>query len=173
MSLRRTLSGAAHLLNATVLLGVTAAAVRSWDQVPGRVPMHFNFEGEVDRWAAKGPEFAVLFALPWLMSGLLYALWAGMGYFRRHPQHANLPPRLQGVGPERLAPLFDALDDLLLGSATAATLVLGGVVWGTLRVALGLSDRLPAWATGPGLVLLLGVVGLGVLRLIVVSRRLA
>lgn len=173
MGLRSSLVAAAHALNAVVLVGVSAAALRGWERVPERVPMHFNFHGVVDRWGEKGGEFAILFAIPWVVSGLLYLLRVGLGYFRRHPQHANLPPRLRGLPPERLAPLFDALDDVLLGAVTAATLVLGGVVYGTLRVALGLAHRLPVWATWPGLVLLALVLVAGVVRLGAVSRRLA
>jgi hypothetical protein len=169
---RGQVAGILHFVNAVVLAGIAAFTIRSWPQLPDRIPAHFNFDGFPDRWAERGPELAMVFAMPWIMSAVLYGVWASMGYFRRHPEHGNLPRRLQGLAPERVAPLFDAIAGVVLASVTAMLLTFGALLRGIVGVALGAAERLPALATWGGLVLIGAVVAGGAIRIIVVSRRL-
>ena len=169
----RYLTWALHAINATVVVGVSLRAAMVWDRLPDRVPMHFNYAGEVDRWAAKSAGFGILFVMPWLIAGLLYGLRAAMGAFARRPELVNLPPSLKGLPPERLAPFFEAVRDLLLWAATAACLTLGSLAYGTLQVALGRAKALEGWFTPQiWLGVLVAAVGLGLVRMMVVATRL-
>jgi hypothetical protein len=169
----RPLAFVLHAVNATLLVGLALSAYRSWDRLPARVPIHFDFDGVPNRWTEKGPEFAILFAVPWLVSLLLYGMRAGMRTFARHPELGNLPPKLRGLPPERVAPLFEAVRDLLLAAATAANLAVGMAAYGTLQVALGKCERMPAWTLKPWLVLLAAVVIGGSIRLWWVTGRIS
>ena len=161
-----------HVVNVSVLVGLAVRCYTSWDRLPAMVPIHFNSDGVPNRWTEKGPEFGILFFIPWFVTLLLYGMRAGMGYFARRPELTNLPSQLRGLPPERVAPLFDAVRDLLLAAATAANLAVGGAVYGTLEVALGKRERMPSWTLKPGLVLLAAVVILGGVRLLWVTSRI-
>lgn len=158
-----------HAFNLLFLLGVTTRGLYGWRRLPERVPIHFNFQGVADRFTEKGPEFALIFVMPWFMVGLLYAMRAAMGYFLKHPDQANLPRSIRALPAERQVPVLFALQDLLLGCATAANLALGMVAWGALQVGLGVYQQLPSWTTFPWLVLLAVVVIGGAARLIAVA----
>jgi hypothetical protein len=161
-----------HVVNASVLVGLAVRCYTSWDRLPAMVPMHFDFDGVPNRWAEKGPEFGILFFIPWFVTLLLYGMRAGMGYFARRPELANLPSQLRGLPPEKVAPLFDAVRDLLLAAATAANLAVGAAVYGSLEVALGKCQRMPFWTFKPWLVVLAVVVIGGSIRLLWVSSRI-
>jgi hypothetical protein len=169
----RPLVWALHALNATVIAIVGGRALMAWDKLPGRVPMHFNYEGQADRWADKDAGFAVLFAIPIFLVALLYGMRAAMGYFARRPELANLPPRLRELPADRLAPLFEAVRDALLLACTAVNLALGSALWGTLQVALGQEQAMPGWtAPRTWLPVIIASLVFGLGRLVVVSRRL-
>jgi len=162
-----------HLLNVALLAIVGLRALTVWDRLPDLVPMHFNYAGEANRWAPRDAGFAVLFAIPWLITALLYAMRAGLGYFAKRPELANLPPRLRGMSAEQLAPFFESVRDTLLLAVTAANLALGTALYGTLQVALHLAERMPGWTTPQTWVPVLGAaVVLGVGRMLVVSARI-
>ncbi len=168
---RRQIGGILHFVNAVVLLGIAAMSLWSWPRLPNRIPIHFDFEGVPNRWTERGPEFAMLFIMPWFVCGVLYTVWASLGYFRRHPELGNLPKRYRGLPPEQVAPFFDALRGAVLAMATAMLLLFAAVLYGTLQVALGAQERLPVWATWPGLVLIGVVVIVGSIRVFAMSRR--
>jgi len=170
----RLLRWGLHAVNATIVVGLSVRAALVWDRIPERVPMHFSFEGQVDRWAAKDAGFGVLFAIPWLIVGLVYAMRIALGYFARRPELANLPAQLKGLPAERVAPLFEAVSDLLLWAATAAALALGTALYGTLEVALGHAKGLEGWATPQiWLGVLVAAGGGGGGRIMVVTRRIS
>jgi hypothetical protein len=161
-----------HLSNAVLLVGMAIQPLTHWSELPARVPIHFNLEGIPDRWVGKGPEFALLFAVPWFVSALLYGLSRAMRYFQKHPELTNLPPRIRALPPERLEPLFASIRELLFALALATNLLFAAITKGTLGVAFGLHDRLSVWATWPWLFVLGAVLIAGLVRMFVVMRRL-
>ncbi len=50
-----------------LLIGVSVYLILQWNDLPDKVPGHYNFKGEVDRWGSKGE----LLMLP-IMSWVLY-----------------------------------------------------------------------------------------------------
>ena len=59
-------------LSLLVLAGTAGFLLLSWRRIPGRIPMHYNFAGEIDRWGGKW-ELLALYGLGWLVFLLLTA----------------------------------------------------------------------------------------------------
>lgn len=47
-----------------LMIGVSAGILIYWPSVPDKIPMHYNFAGEIDRWGGKG-ELLFLLAIAW------------------------------------------------------------------------------------------------------------
>jgi uncharacterized membrane protein len=63
------LSWRIELAHWLVLAGMFAAAAVQWGSLPDRIPVHFNLEGEPDRWGGK---FEGLLLLPLLALGIYF-----------------------------------------------------------------------------------------------------
>ena len=57
----------------TLLIGVTAYLIFNWGSIPDKIPVHYDWEGNIDRWGNK----AELMILP-IMSWFLYLLITGL-----------------------------------------------------------------------------------------------
>lgn len=44
-----------------------------WDSLPQRVPIHWNYKGEIDNWGSKSFLVVLVFILPVLMYGVMFA----------------------------------------------------------------------------------------------------
>jgi uncharacterized membrane protein len=47
-------------LEVALVVAPFIALVVFWNQIPDRVPIHWNIRGEIDRWAPKGPGMLLL-----------------------------------------------------------------------------------------------------------------
>jgi uncharacterized membrane protein len=61
------LSWRIELVQLTVIAAMFAVAAWSWQQVPGRLPVHWNLQGQPDRWGGK---FEGLLLMPLIALGL-------------------------------------------------------------------------------------------------------
>ena len=59
-------------LSLLALAGTAGFLLLFWRRIPGRIPMHYNFAGEIDRWGGKW-ELLALYGLGWLVFLLLTA----------------------------------------------------------------------------------------------------
>ena len=57
----------------TLLIGVTAYLIFNWGSIPDKIPVHYDWEGHIDRWGNK----AEVMILP-IMSWFLYLLITGL-----------------------------------------------------------------------------------------------
>lgn len=57
----------------TLLIGVTAYLIFNWGSIPDKIPVHYDWEGNIDRWGNK----AEVMILP-IMSWFLYLLITGL-----------------------------------------------------------------------------------------------
>ena len=57
----------------TLLIGVTAYLIFNWGSIPDKIPAHYDWEGNIDRWGSK----TELMILP-IMSWFLYLLITGL-----------------------------------------------------------------------------------------------
>lgn len=123
-----------------VLLEVAAAAglvlmtgglAASWGTIPERVPLHFGVTGTPDRWGSKG-EMLILVAVT-------LALYIGLTFISRIPHHFNYPWQITETNAReqyRLSRL------LITGLKAIVVWTFTSILWGSVKVAQGLSDGL-------------------------------
>lgn len=82
MKVKNSLSDAIkNALCIVILIGVFVYLLLNWNQLPDRIPGHYNAAGVIDRWAAKGELlFCPVIAL---------LLYAAMTWLERFPQIWN------------------------------------------------------------------------------------
>jgi hypothetical protein len=122
-----------ELAAGAAMFAQVALAAWAWGRLPERIPMHFDFAGNPDRW---GGRWTILL-LP-LVTAVLYAL---LGFVARFPHTFNYPwPITAGNAARQYA--------LARGLLVALRVVLGwlffGIMVGTCWAAM-VGGRLPAW----------------------------
>ena len=55
-----------EILTLAALIGPLVYLLVTWSSIPAKIPMHYNFAGEIDRWGGKG-EIIILVVIPWLL----------------------------------------------------------------------------------------------------------
>ena len=116
-------------LSLLALAGTAGFLLLSWRRIPGRIPMHYNFAGEIDRWGGKW-ELLALYGLGWLVFLLLTAV-------ERRPGVWNTGVTITPENRERVCAL---LGNLL---STLKALLCGLFAWITVWSAL--AWPLPVW----------------------------
>lgn len=138
------------LVGLVVLLAVTAA---SWPDLPARIPTHFGAGGEPDGW---GSRWTVL-----LMPAIGLVMYAGLAVLSRYPHIYNYPVR---ITPANAESQYRLARGLLLWMRVEMGWLFAGLQWGTVRVALGRAEGLGTWVAVFWLVVILGTVGVYVVR---------
>ena len=171
---KKTLLRICHGLTVIFILAIAYLAFWSWDRLPAQVPVHFGAGGLPDRWAAKGGEFASLFVVPWLLTGMLYGFSRLTPWFRRHPQWINIPNKKKflSLPSERQAPFFAMLDLFYASMAAALNLLFLLMNIASVQIALGAWDRLPWWALWLPLAVVFGVAIANTVWMFVIVQRL-
>lgn len=171
---KRTVLLLCHGLTIIFLLAITFLAFWSWNRLPAKVPVHFGAGGLPDRWAEKGGEFALLFVVPWLLTGMMYGFSLLTPWFRRHPQWLNIPNKKKflALPPERQAPFFAMLDLFYAGMAASLNLLFLLMNIASVQIALGAWDRLPWWSIWLPLAVIFSVAIANTVWMLVVVRRI-
>ena len=55
-----------EVLGLVMLIGTPLYLVIRWPSIPDKLPMHYNFAGEIDRWGGKG-EILFLVVMVWIL----------------------------------------------------------------------------------------------------------
>ena len=131
---------AIHACCLLLLVGVTVFLTASWGSLPARVPMHYDFAGEVDRWGSK---YEILF-LP-VTAWAIYILIAVLEQF---PGTWNTGIEITEYNRERA---YRLLKNLI---ATVKLILVAAFVFLTMEAALAF--RLPAWLLPAFLIILFG-----------------
>ncbi|HOS40566.1 MAG TPA: DUF1648 domain-containing protein [Spirochaetota bacterium] len=100
----------AHVVNSMLLVAIFAFSVCVFDQLPNRVPVHYNFAGVPDRWT--DTSMLGWLTVPLLFAGitaLFYGIALTLPWFRKRPQWINMP--------EESKKRFLALDEEARGAA--------------------------------------------------------
>lgn len=82
----------AHVLNLLLVAVLVGLSISWWNQLPERVPVHFDLSGTVDRWGSKG---IMWWALPALSALATVMIYGAAALSRRYPQLVNLPRRIR------------------------------------------------------------------------------
>ena len=55
-----------EVLGLIMLIGTPLYLFISWPSIPDKLPMHYNFAGEIDRWGGKG-EILFIVVMSWIL----------------------------------------------------------------------------------------------------------
>jgi uncharacterized membrane protein len=148
-----------RLLNAILLLALFAGSAWAYPRLPERIPVHFGFSGQPDRWEARS--VVSWFLLPAIAAVLALGLHALSVYGTRHPEIWNVPDkrRFQALPPAAQAPII-AHEQRFMGFVGCVVAALFCVIQaGSYAASNG--GALPVWAVAAiaGSVLVIGVAG--------------
>jgi uncharacterized membrane protein len=153
------------------LMGMVVAA--AYPRLPDRIPMHFDFAGQPDRWSGRGG-LIVLAALAVVMTGVLYGIIRLTTRWAANPRYLNIPRKEEflRLGAEKQAAYWAVYREFFAGLAAAVNLLFYLILRGTVRIAEGSAGLLPFKLMVPALVAMALVVGYYGRRLIVMPGRL-
>jgi uncharacterized membrane protein len=165
-----------HTLNAAALIGMTIMLGAAFRSLPEKIPVHFGPSGQPDRFTGKdSPELIVLFAIPWFLSLVMYA----MGYFiprfaEKNPAMVNIPYKdeIFALPPEKRKPLWDLLSEMFFGMACALNLLFLFIFYSTIQVAMGRMSGLPVAPMIGLIILVFACVIIYTVKIFTVSRSL-
>jgi uncharacterized membrane protein len=123
------------LIKLHVLLMVVLAvySIVGFIALPERYPVHFNFQGEPDRWAEKGSmEY-------WLLPLTAVVVGIGLLVLLKYPQAYNFPQkdRVRQWPPEKRTTVYNKLKEMMLAIAIGVDVVFLYVQYAILASAAG------------------------------------
>jgi uncharacterized membrane protein len=83
-----------EIVGLLLIIGMIIFVCMQWNQLPDKIPGHYNAVGEVDRWGSKGE----IIALP-IVAALLYLLLTTLSFL---PKTWGLPVRITELNREKL-----------------------------------------------------------------------
>lgn len=139
---------ACRLLNAILILALFAGSAWAYPRLPGRIPVHFGFTGQPDRWESRS--VASWFLLPAITGVLALVMHATSVYSVSHPELWNLPDKRHFLALPRAeqAPIIARMQRFIAMIAVVVTMLLSAIQAGIYRASMGDSDGLPAWVLG-------------------------
>ncbi len=140
----------------SILLFILVLASMYWQNMPDRIPTHFDFFGQPNGWGGKSS-----FLIFPVMSLILFAM---LTFFSFAPEFGNFPWEITDENAERQYHLIR----VLLGWLKAeAMVILLYFEWITIRVSLGKA----AWTSGLFMPAMLGVITCTILAYLVMGWR--
>lgn len=130
----------ANLICLILLLGIIIYLGINWNNIPDKIPGHYNSMGVVDRWGNKG-ELLILPIVGWIT-------YLGMTTLEQFPQAWNTGVTVTAENKERV---YLILKNMLV---TVKLLVVINFVYLTITSALG--KNLPIWFLPVFLILMFG-----------------
>ena len=129
-------------------LGLLAWAVWLWPDVPARVPVHFGFDGQPDRWADRS--VWSWFGLPLVGLATAASIDVFVRWSLRRPgaPGVNLPNKeaILALPPEKRAPVLARVADLVYGAVAWCLVAFALIQVGTWVEARGASGTV--WTLG-------------------------
>ncbi len=143
------------LANLVLLLLISATVYAGYAKLPERIPTHFNFSGQPDRWGGRS-SFIVLAAVAWGMAILFYALIRYLPRMGRNPKSLNIPHKEQFLRlPEEKQMVYWALlAEFLAGLVAAINLLFYFIIRGIMSIAAGETSLLSFKQVVPAIVAL-------------------
>ncbi len=125
-----------HIANILLLAAIGAGGIDLWNKLPERIPVHFGFNGQPDRWTVKGWELILLLLLPLMMTVLFYGITA---LTRRYTWLLNVPDKekLLALPAAAQEPFWNMLGEFLAALAASMNILILSLLYGMAQVALG------------------------------------
>jgi uncharacterized membrane protein len=133
-----------------LLCGMFLFLILNWSSFPGKIPAHYNFTGEIDRWGNKSE----LWICP-ILSVILFVVLTALEFF---PQLWNTGVKITDENQERV---YRILKNMLV---TLKGVTVG--VFAFLTVSSALVRPMPVWFLPVFLLLLFGSLAVNLLRLV-------
>jgi uncharacterized membrane protein len=137
------------LVSLVSLVGVVVYLVLAWDNLPDRIPAHYNALGEVNRWSDKSG-LIVLPIISWLIFGIITLV-------ERYPQIWNTGVAVTQTNRDQVYRLLKSMISL------EKMLVL--LMLASLTVLSSLSLSLPLWYLPAFIMVLIGTIASFIFRL--------
>lgn len=116
-----------------VVLFCVAFPLIHWQDIPDRIPTHFNLQGEPDRWGSRDSL--------WLFTGATAAGYAVLKFVQRNTQLVNVPIQV-----DRDNPAVQALLRQMMVTLTPLILANGPIIiWRQVFLAVGRPDMTANW----------------------------
>ena len=136
-------------LGLVMLIGTPLYLVIRWPSIPNKLPMHYNFAGEIDRWGGKG-EVLFLVVMVWI----LYLMISLVEHF---PSVWNTGVQ---VTQENRMRVYRTLKYMVKTLKLAMTLVFTFLIFNTVA-----GTPLPGWFTVVYVILIIGDLAFWLIRL--------
>ena len=154
------------LANLVLLVLISNTVYTAYPKLAPRIPTHFNFSGNPDRWGGK--EGVVwLAAMAWGLTLVFYLLGHNVRRLNLKPQSLNIPHKEQflKLPEEKQSVYWDLIKEFLAGLTAGTNLLWYLLIRGTLRIIRGEMSVLSFEAMLPALAVM-------ILMLIVYLRRM-
>lgn len=138
-----------EVLGLVMLIGTPLYLVIRWSSIPDKLPMHYNFAGEIDRWGGKG-EVLFLVVMVWI----LYLMISLVEHF---PSVWNTGVQ---VTSENRMRVYRTLKYMVKTLKLAMTLVFTFLIFNTVA-----GTPLPGWFTAVYVILIIGDLAFWLIRL--------
>ena len=138
-----------EVLGLVMLIGTPLYLAIRWPSIPDKLPMHYNFAGEIDRWGGKG-EVLFLVVMVWI----LYLMISLVEHF---PSVWNTGVQ---VTPENRMRVYRTLKYMVKTLKLAMTLVFTFLIFNTVA-----GTPLPGWFTVVHMILIIGDLAFWLIRL--------
>jgi uncharacterized membrane protein len=122
------------LIAAAVVIGIAAYLIATWASLPAKIPVHFNFAGQVDRWGSRNTLFSIF--------AVMLAMFIGLSILQRFPHIYNYP---FGLTPENVHRQYQVARQLLTLIKTEVVCLFAFIQWQTVLVARGREETLGIW----------------------------
>lgn len=138
-----------EILGLIMLIGTPLYLLIRWSSIPDKLPMHYNFAGEIDRWGGKG-EILFLVVMVWI----LYLMISLVEHF---PSIWNTGVQ---VTSENRARVYRTLKYMVKTLKLVMTLIFTFLIFNTVA-----GTPLPRWFTPAYLILIIGDFAFWLIRL--------
>ena len=138
-----------EILGLIMLIGTPLYLLIRWSSIPDKLPMHYNFVGEIDRWGGKG-EILFLVVMIWI----LYLMISLVEHF---PSIWNTGVQ---VTSENRARVYRTLKYMVKTLKLVMTLIFTFLIFNTVA-----GTPLPRWFTPAYLILIIGNFAFWLIRL--------
>ncbi|WP_054950689.1 DUF1648 domain-containing protein [Numidum massiliense] len=134
-----------NIISLIFFLAILVYLIARWSAIPDKIPTHFNFKGEADRWGNKGSI--------WLLPIVGVFPWVIMTFFEKVPHMLNFPTKITEENAERQYKNCRLMINVLKNEILLLFVYL---IYTTERVACGHRETIGTWTIPIILIVTLG-----------------
>lgn len=138
-----------EILGLLLLAGSAVRLIVSWPSIPDRIPMHYNFAGEIDRWGGKE---SLIF-----LFGVEFLIYALITVTERFPSIWNTGVE---VTPENREKVYRTLKYMIKTIKLIVVFIFTYLIWKSAE-----AEALPVWFTFGYLILIFGDMAFWLIKL--------